>query len=472
MLRFATLALIAPSVALASEKYTIEDLQLEVDLSGLEKVEGGVTERGHRRGHWKAVFDGTPVEVQLFTLREADGFQFDDPSEVLDVISWNRGNESRAKGGPGYTFSSDGPLAGPFGRVPYGWIAVHDVYTGTKLDGHEIFYGGITTDAGYYLEFTSREVFDEDKLDAFEVWAAKSVVYTGETIVPEWTDEEVEERWAASAPDKVIEKGRREILRTDYYIIFTDLGASTARGFAKKVDENYEKVRSVFPFDDMPGQRLLPIFYFSDSPQYYDWCVKNLSWNREQAERSAGVASGDVYATYHKAIGAPVHIHEQTHQIFKNRLRLGGGGSWFQEGVAEYMSSKPAELGEVKRYAKKGTTTPFEEFMVVPSLLMSSAEGSRKEGGSISGGAYTQAAAIIEFVKHSKFGEDAFLDWVHVMGKVGRGDLPAIKRGINQVYGVSLEDFEAEFREYWSKRKMSSRQWHAPADVGKKKRRR
>ncbi len=85
-------------------------------------------------------------------------------------------------------------------------------------------------------------------------------------------------------------------------------------------------------------------------------------------------------------------------------------------------------------------------------------------------GAYTQAAAVIEFAKHSKFGAEKFLEWVHAMGKVGRGDLPAIKRGISDVYGVSFEDFEAEFIDYWKTRR-KVKGWQSPAP-GEKKRKR
>ena len=70
---------------------------------------------------------------------------------------------------------------------------------------------------------------------------------------------------------------------------------------------------------------------------------------------------------------------------------------------------------------------------------------------------------MIEFAKHSKFGRERFLEWVHAVGRVGRGDLPAIARATARVYGVGLEGFEAEFRAYWAKRR-AVKDWHAPAD--------
>ena len=48
------------------------------------------------------------------------------------------------------------------------------------------------------------------------------------------------------------------------------------------------------------------------------------------------------------------------------------------------------------------------------------------------------------------------------MGSVGRGDLPAIKRGITQVYGVTLEEFEAAYLDYWKGRK-KVKDWQSAA---------
>lgn len=473
------LAIILPLVAVtfsgAAEllsddaEFSYEDLELVVDLDGLDAVEGRALEEGWVRGEWRAQFDGVALEITLGVL-EREKFGFEGPDDVVATLAFNRGNRAREKG-ESYAFDVSRALEGAFGYVPYGWLAVHDRYDGTLVAGHDLVVAGMTKTHGYALEISAKPALAAEQLAAFEEWAKTCVRYSGEILVPEWTEEEVEERWATNVPARVLEKGRRQIIRTKYYIIFTDLGKSTSKAFGKKVDENYDAVRAVFPFVDVPGQRLLPIFYFNQRKDYIDWWVKNLGGSRENAERSGGVSSGDVYSTHHQSVNATVHIHEQTHQIFRNRLRLPGGGSWFQEGVAEYMSSKPGDLGEIKRLAQKERLTPMEEFFVMPSLLMSSSTEGRTEGGSQAGLAYTYAASIVEFTKHSKFGRDKFLEWAHAMGQVARGDLPAIKRATARVYGVTLDEFEAEYTKYWSKRK-KVKDWHAPASKGKKRRRR
>ncbi len=452
--------------ALAQGPIEVEEFELKLDFSGLEDVQGDLQRSGQQRGRWTAKYEGTPVTIDLGALTVKDGFDFEGPGEISMIVGNHRGNALRKKGGS-YTFEISKPLEGSFGYVPYGWLASHETNTGTKKDGYDILVGGVTKAGAYFLDIKIKARFSDKDWAKFEKWAIGAIEYTGEVMDPNWTEKDEESRWERSMPESTEGNSNNHVLRTKYYIVFTNVGKSTVRSFGDQIDENYEKVRSVYPFEDMPGQKLLPIFYFVNKSEYIDWCVKNISWTRKQAERSGGVASGDAYSTYHQAISAGVHIHEQTHQIFKNRLHLGGGGSRFQEGVAEYISVKQGELSEIKQLAKKGRTQPLAELFTVPSLLQSAAGASRKTGGSVAGAAYAQAASVVEFVKHSKFGRDKFLDWVHAMGGVGRGDLPAIRRGITRVYGVTLEEFEKEYVDYWKARK-KVKGWHGAAKKRKK----
>ncbi len=268
-----------------------------------------------------------------------------------------------------------------------------------------------------------------------------------------WTDEEAEARWQKDAPAKVLEDSELRIVRTKYYIVLTNLGkGQTAESFGEIMDQCHEKIRAVYPFEERANARLLPIFYFVQRQQYIDFCVQAFKWSPEQAERSKGVASRDFYATYHEAPNDPVHIHEATHQIFANRLRLGGGGSWFQEGVAEYMSENPNDLNVVENAVKKQRHAPLRRFVEIESLLMSAKEDSvtGEDEGSMN---YRQAAAIIEFAAESKWAGPKFLDFVHTVGAVERNNIDAIEAAIQKVYGVGIEGFEEKFVEYWSNRK-------------------
>lgn len=57
------------------------------------------------------------------------------------------------------------------------------------------------------------------------------------------------------------------------------------------------------------------------------------------------------------------------------------------------------------------------------------------------------------------------------MGSVVRGDLSTIEKGITEVFGMTLDEFEAEYIKYWPKRK-KPKGWHGPSELGKSKKRR
>lgn len=469
MFSTATLLALAALHPAPADSLEFETLHLEVDTSALEDFQGEVADRGHWLGSFRARLGDAALEMEMLVYDRTQFTSLHDPGDVAHVVHYNRLNRARREGGF-FDFDASEPVMGDFGELPFGWFAVHERMEGTAVVGHEVYVCGLTDAYGYALQVTTDEPLEESELDALRAWAGEAFSYSGPTLDPNWTDEEATARFRRDAPDEIVadlDKNRKEplIARTEHYIIFTDIGRGTLKGFSKALEENYDAIQAVYPFVEIEGERLMPVFYFNQRDDYLDWCVKNLGWTRDGASRSGGVATGDVYSTHHQSARAPVHIHEQTHQIFRNRLRLGGGGSWFQEGVAEYMSSNQGDLSVIKRLAGKdeGGLTPLKEFVMVPSLLMSSEKGSRLDGGSNSGVAYKHAAAIVEFVKHSDFGSERFLDWVHAIGQCGRGDLPAIEAATARVLGVDLEAFEERFKAYWDRRGRV-RGWHGPSE--------
>lgn len=452
------------ALPLAQDTATFDDLALSLDLGALEGLEASPGSHEQHRGTWTGQLGEWTVKIHLMAFsRERMGL--DTPEDVLRFDELNRAIDDREAGRPPFFFDGQRGLEGAFGWVPYAVVGYADRMEGTKATGTYVALCGITEQSGYQLRVDCSPALGERDRPKFEERLAAMIAYTGPAYDPAWTDDEIEQRWREDAPDSVLEDSKMTAVRTEYYVILTNVGKGTAKGFGKKIDECHEAIREIYPFEDVKGRRLLPIFYFVTPDQYYEWCVKNLKWDVEAARRSKGVATRDVYATYHQATNDPVHIHEATHQIFSQRLGLAGGGSWFQEGVAEYMSDTPVELGIFKNIAKDalenledgadlddGRYIPLEKFVVLPSLLYSS-EKNRKAGGSAAGDAYDQAAALIEFVRHGKFCDGKFLPFIHAMGGVARGDKPEIDRAIRRVFGVGLAEFEREFLVYWADRK-------------------
>src|SRR5262249_14356353 len=160
----------------------------------------------------------------------------------------------------------------------------------------------------------------------------------------------------------------------------------------------------------------------------------------EEAKRSKGHAWRDYYATWYEAPNDPVHVHEATHQVFSNRLGLGGGGSWFQEGVAEYMSTRPGDRSAVAGQVQKGEHVPPASFSAIPSLLMSSdkdaASGDQAQGN------YEEAALLIEFLRESKWAKERFATFLLTIGRLSRDEPAAIQAALEAVYGVPLAELE------------------------------
>ncbi|MGH7149543.1 MAG: hypothetical protein ACREIU_02535, partial [Planctomycetota bacterium] len=230
--------------------------------------------------------------------------------------------------------------------------------------------------------------------------------------------------------------------RTKHYLILTN--SSGGALFAKKMEEFHEKVRKIFPFEDKKGQRLLPVFVFRTPDQYYDYYVHVAKVPRASAARSKGHAWKDYYATWYESPNDATHPHEATHQIFRNRLRLGGGGSWFQEGVAEYVSNLPNETKAfAKRAAKDGKFVPFRTFVKIPSLIQNSHLPAQES--------YLQAGSLIHFLREGKFQPEKFPRFIEEVGRLPRGDAGRIEAAVRSIYGVDLEGLEKAWADHWRK---------------------
>lgn len=431
-------------------KVTIEEYELTFDFSGmpgLSAVSDGHSEQV--KGIWRGKVGRSQVFMTLFLLSKKR-FGFGEPMDVTRLVEGNKSRQSKGDG-PRFAFDETRNLPGNFGVTPYGSMGMQTGYTGTKATSQFFVLGGLLPEAGYALEIQCTPTLDKESRKLLDAFLAEGVTYSGEQRDPRWTEDEAQARWQSDAPDSLLEKSKLQILRTKYYLIFTNVGKGTARGFGKKIDEAYETIKKLYPFEDIEGQRLLPLFLFQTKDQYVEWCVKNLGWTAQSARASGGVATGDVYATHHQAPGASVHIHEATHQIFGNRLHLRGGGSWFQEGVASYIDRQGSALSQIKSKAKGKKLIPLRKFFVIRSMLYSAENGVKGDSGA--GSSYNQAASVVEFVRHSKFTKSKFHEYIHGIGAVPRGDLPAIEKVLQHLWKVDIEGFEAEYLKYWSKRK-------------------
>ncbi len=374
-----------------------------------------------------------------------DKFHFDEPLDVSDLILEN---ESRDQ--PGFAYDEQKTIPGPFGTFPHAICARSALRENgkTSTSGVKFYLCGLTDKAGYVFEMPIEPLPDAALMTSARAFLASGIVWKGKALDPKWSKEEAQARWDSDVPDAKKNK-LDKVLRTEHYIILTN--SSGGNNFSKAMEENYTKIKAVFAFEEMPGERLMPVFLFRNPEEYYGFFAQQFKTTIEQARKSKGVASGDFYATWYEAPGDPVHIHEGTHQVFGNRLRLRGGGSWFQEGVAEYMSSVDNERSTAARNVKKSRQKPLAEFVKIPSLLFSP-KGESKTGEDDASSQYELASFLIEFVRESKFSKEHFVDWIHAVGAVPRNDVAAVEAATKKTLGVDLAGFEKEWVEYAKKR--------------------
>lgn len=440
---FATLFTASPKAAAEEEHYAEYGLTLTLpELEKLEPAPSGDQVLGAWQGEWR----GSTVSIDLVALG-AEKYRLDEPEDLSDLLAGHYAENPRRSSV--FRFGSVHTIAGDYGCVPYAsllegaWIEKGT----TRAVSSAFALCGLTERAGWALEVVVEPPLQGEDARFLVDWAKKSLRYEGARRDPKWTEEEVRARWERDVPDA--EKTELEdVIRTAHYIVFTS--SSGGKLFAKKMEECYEKIQAIFPFDEVPGRKLMPVFLFRTPDEYFAFYAKLTGKSLEDARKSKGHAWRDYYATWYEAPNDPVHVHEATHQIFANRLRLSGGGSWFQEGVAEYVETRDNDRNAVAREIAKGRGTPLRELMQLKSLLYSSEDDAK--GGSKASDHYTEAALLIEFLRESKFGKERFMDFVHEVGAVPRSDLSAIEAVLQSVYGVTIDELNERFVAYCKKR--------------------
>ncbi|MDZ4771606.1 MAG: hypothetical protein SGI72_00590 [Planctomycetota bacterium] len=396
------------------------------------------------RAGWSGNVGASALRIVLFALPKEE-FGFEEPEDVSEFIR----DDFRERVDKGFAYSRTELVSGAFGCAPFAGLGFGPIHgkDGATITGDYFVLGGLLEGHGYSLEIVAEPSLDDASEGIVLEFLRKGVAYKGPVRNPSWTDAEVKSRWAADAPPNLAKKMEKPV-RTKHYIFLSNTDAAKQMG--DEMEKAYLAIQKMYPFSEVAGRRLLPVFLFANQTQYYDFYAKAFKTSVEEASNSKGVAYKDFYATYYDAPQDPVHIHEMTHQVFANRLRLGGAGSWFQEGVAEYICTKAPERTDAANLVKKGRHTPLAQLIAIDSLLSTGA-GDVKKGGE-AGSLYLQAAMVIEFVRESKWSKDKFLEWVHAVGNCPDNNAEAIERATKMVLGVDLAEFEAKYVEYCKKR--------------------
>ena len=432
------------AVGHAGEKEAFPEQQRELELPALEGLAQTSAGNGALLGSWRALASGSTIDISL-SLAERHGGAFVEPEEVHEELVWA---DDQREDADAIAWDRWETFAGPLGHAPYAHLVSGTWREGASGPAGRLWsLAGLLADGAWVLRVECAPAPAAELEQRIAKFLRGGLRYSGEVRDGSWTAEEIAARWEEYSPRDAIEDAETTI-ETEHYMIIGN--SSGSRSFAKKMEQAYDEVQEVYSFPELPGRKKLLVFLFKTKEQYVQYFAKIAEISAEQAARSKGHAWRDYYATWYEAPGDPVHIHEATHQIFMNRLFLTGAGSWFQEGVAEYISSQPGDRGAAASAVTRGRHTPLPEIMEIESLLMSSDADAK--GGDGAGDNYKQAALLVEFVRESKFGKAKFADYIQRMGRVPDNDVAAIEAVLLELFGTNIADFEREFVRYCQKR--------------------
>ena len=428
----------------ASNVTTIDHLDITVELPELEDFQSFGTLSEQVPGRWTGRIGKVELVITMFA-GDAKQFGFSIPEGVLILVEDNAVHDD----GADFRFDESRLIEGAYGSNSYAMIGSGGIRSEEGDLRSSLFaMAGLANGQYYSIEIETTPVASKAVEKELMHFFEKGVTYSGELANYEWTDEEAEARWIRDAPEG-IKDDMKKVLRSKHYIFLTN--ASGGKLYMKKMEENYKAIQKLFPFEETESRRLMPVFIFRTRDQYVEFFADITGSSKEAAARSAGHAWRDYYATMYNSPGDPTHLHEQVHQIFANRLLLGGGGSWFQEGLAEYTETRKNERSGAAREVKKGRHKRLPEFVQMASLIYSTA-GDDVKGGSEAGDLYKQAALLIEFMRESKFGKKGFQQFVKEIGRVPRGDVEEINAVLMKIYEVDLVQLDELFIDYCKKR--------------------
>lgn len=422
----------------------IEALDMTLELPELEGMEGTGALSEQVLGRWTGRLSDSDLVITMFAGNaEQNGISI--PEAVLMLVEDNAAHDD----GSVFRFDETELIEGAYGSTPYALVGRGVLRSDEgEARGSLLAMTGLAKGSFYSIEIEVTPVASKALTKELMHFFEKGVSYAGELADYEWTDEEAEARWRRDVPEDLADD-MREVIRTDHYIFLSN--ASGGALYAKKMEENYRTIQKLYPFPESDQRRLMPIFLFRTPDQYFEFMAKVTGGTKEQAARTAGHAWLDYYATMYKSAVDPTHLHEQVHQIMANRLLLTGGGSWFQEGLAEYAETRKNERSGAAREVKKERHKRLPEFMQLQSLIYSTS-GDNVKGGSEAGDLYKQAALFIEFMRESRFAKEGFERFMHEIGRVRRGDIQAIDAVVQAIYEVNLVGLDEEFVDYCKKR--------------------
>ena len=408
---------------------------LQVTLPPWEGLKPDVRLDDQLRAWWFGQIGRSRVDVEV-RIYPREAFFLDVPEDVTEYAAGILRLPER-QGDARFAFTSCESVPGPYGWIPRAVLARGPLPCPQRPAGELLMLSGILEEHGYEVSVTAQPPLASKDREAVLAFLVKGVRAKSAVRDPQWTPEEIQRRWQADVTDPKVRAQLRPVVRTDHYLVMTN--ASTGKAFAKRMEEGYRKVQRAYSFPEAEDRRLLPVFLFRLPVEYHAFHVHVTRGTMQEAKATTRLALRDFYATSCAAASDPAQLHEVTHQLCAARLRLSGGGPWFQEGVAEYVSTKPGKRKAwTKNAVKRGTYQPFRTFFATPSLL----------AGPDAKDATLQAASIIGFLRDGRLKRAAFPEFVRRVGLAPENNVEALDHILGELYGLDVDGLEERWKAY------------------------
>ena len=190
----------------------------------------------------------------------------------------------------------------------------------------------------------------------------------------------------------------------------------------------------------------LRVFLHRSRSGYELAAVKN-GMSEQRAAALEGHSWDGYYSTYYSGPRASVHIHEGVHQYMTAALGLDGGGTWLQEGLAQWIEAdfgrrSPARLARNTLRKKKADFPSLKRILVARTFLFRPKE----RFGLSCNELYDVSASLVRYLAQEHHNE--FRSLIRELGVLPPSDLGLLEAAFRRRIGLDIASLEKAWRRW------------------------
>ena len=187
--------------------------------------------------------------------------------------------------------------------------------------------------------------------------------------------------------------------------------------------------------------------YLHRSRSGYELAAVKNGMSEQRAASLEGHSWDGYYSTYYSGPRASVHIHEGVHQYMTAALGLDGGGTWLQEGLAQWIEAdfgkrSPARAARNTLRKKKGDFPALKRILVARTFLFRPKE----RFGLSCNELYDVSASLVRYLAQEHHNE--FRALISELGVLPPSDLGLLEAAFRRRIGLDLGSLEKAWRRW------------------------